>query len=500
MDSSLIDNNINTIDNTQRTADISTRNDSIYLNRKSKIKNLKRSIQQTMPESDNEKVNYKKFKTKVILKNSIILNNKKKVDKSESQYDSNKLSDDIELKTNEKINQETIADKNYRVLQKMEQRFPKRLGTIQSSHHESESPDIYETKTSVFNKLIYLYDNDVKKIKLVKQDTKRSRNKITLSNLNIESDNHLDDSQLKKIDEKIEDKKFNLIKKSIYFTLENIEDKLNSTTTTTRKSKDYFFFLKHMLKDKVCDMLFLKSDIEENMDFNQKSEELRLYGTFREHLLENNFNFHSPLIDKIIKKKYLHKEEEQEQELTNSFTLKVPPCLVSPSAKRDSLYRKKHSRFGRLTKILHPSDFGDANMIHYNKHLILDRDSDICNDNTDFIFDDSDESSLNYIKNNLNTMPEFHNSPGKLNNSVPRKSKIGFAMTSKPGANMLSSRRSIKIILNSKDVKKSNSEFLPYKKFNKKKADDLLQKQERISILDNKDFFNIIKVDPELDK
>jgi hypothetical protein len=73
-------------------------------------------------------------------------------------------------------------------------------------------------------------------------------------------------------------------------------------------------------------------------------------------------------------------------------------------------------------------------------------------------------------------------------------------MSLKAGENALAARKSIKLMLNTKDLKKCNSEFLPYKKFTKKKIDYTIHKEDKLSVLDNKKFFEIIKVDPRLDK
>ena len=179
---------------------------------------------------------------------------------------------------------------------------------------------------------------------------------------------------------------------------------MNSSATSTRKNKDYFFFLKHMLKDKVCDMLFLKNDENNDMELNMRSDEVIINEPFREHLKESNCDLYSQFIQNVTKCKYLEREEVIDKGV-DSPSLKIPPCLVSPNAKRDSLYNYRYSRFGRLTKLLHPSVFGDANLMHYNKNLILDKDGETYEENTDFIFEDSDESSLYCIKNNYTTMP-----------------------------------------------------------------------------------------------
>ena len=86
-----------------------------------------------------------------------------------------------------------------------------------------------------------------------------------------------------------------------------------------------------------------------------------------------------------------------------------------------------------------------------------------------------------------------------ITNIAARRTKASFALTLKPGENLFS-RKSIKIIINGNEFKKRNSEFLPYKKFAKKNQDDIPLNQEKISILGNKDFFNVIKMDPRLDE
>ncbi len=73
-------------------------------------------------------------------------------------------------------------------------------------------------------------------------------------------------------------------------------------------------------------------------------------------------------------------------------------------------------------------------------------------------------------------------------------------MTIKQNANLLNRRKSIKVIINGEHPKKRNSEFISFNKFLKKSIEiETPPTKTRISILDNEEFFNIIKMDPRLD-
>jgi hypothetical protein len=81
-----------------------------------------------------------------------------------------------------------------------------------------------------------------------------------------------------------------------------------------------------------------------------------------------------------------------------------------------------------------------------------------------------------------------------------RRSLHAIAMTRKEGVNLKSVRKSLKVIINGKVFKKRNSEFIN-KKFMKNSMEiETSPNKIKISVLNNQEFFNIIKVDPRLDK
>jgi hypothetical protein len=368
-----------------RTPDISTRNDSIIINMHYKAKILKKNITLIIPENEIDNNNFKKFKKHLNSKPSI-LKKIKTIKISESERESDKLSN---TENKNYISSYSKNEKNSKNLQKFETRDLNRLGTIHS-HNESEGPETYENR-NILNKLIYLYDNEANKIKILKQDLIKSRNRLNISNIIVDTDTQKDENIYEKIDEKIENRKYELIKKSLHYTLTNIENKLDNNTGR-KKTKDHFFFLRHMLKDKVCDLLFLKIDNDQDMSFNKQLDEAKINQPFREHILKNNFDQYSLLYDRIIMRQFLDREIDDRRETSPS--LKLPKCLVSPSAKRDSIYRCKIKNRKKMSVLMHPSHFGDANIIYYNRNLVYDRNLSLSDDNNTEIILKNDESSV----------------------------------------------------------------------------------------------------------
>ncbi len=162
-----------------------------------------------------------------------------------------------------------------------------------------------------------------------------------------------------------------------------------------------------MLKDKMSDILFENTDYEENMGYSVKLEEAKISEAFRQHLLQNNFDQHVVLVDKITKLKFLEREIDHDDDRRDarSPTVVIPKCPVSPSAKRDSLFRYKfNKKMRKISKIIHPSDFGDANIIYYNKNLVHDKNMSYSEgSNTDYIFDESSDSMYSIKLNANNT-------------------------------------------------------------------------------------------------
>jgi hypothetical protein len=76
-----------------------------------------------------------------------------------------------------------------------------------------------------------------------------------------------------------------------------------------------------------------------------------------------------------------------------------------------------------------------------------------------------------------------------------------FAKTIKHTSNFMNKRKTIKLLINGNNLKKRNSEFLSYG--NLFKNDSIMvspEKNIKLSVLDNKNFFRVSKIDPRLDE
>jgi hypothetical protein len=349
-------------------------------------------------------------------------------------------------------------------------------------------------KHSVLKNLLYLYDEEVNKIKL-NIDKKYSRNRTSLNELKKGIQNSVikindELSMLQSIDNNAKELKFNLIEKSIITVLGKIDDAMYRKRKAKKKDL-YYSFLKFGFKNTIksyIEKTVYKLNNEEKFQLPIKGVNYNIDLLFAYRINNIYYDMKEKLLCKVLKQDYTADDKPlityESTVETDNEDVRLTTTMDSPGAygkfirdnpKRRSLFSYMNFfKSNPFKNVPHPSQLGFSNLTFYNKNLKLDQQeiNKSLNSTRDMInrSDSSDESSTDYYptlnnkekssnqlfavspvnlaKQVKNTTMSF-NSQGKVN-MLPRKSLK--MLIYKPGANNPLHRKFSAMVVNSSNL------------------------------------------------
>jgi hypothetical protein len=265
----------------------------------------------------------------------------------------------------------------------------------ESIYQEPQAPAF---KQSVLQNLLYLYDDEVNKIKL-STDKKYSRNKTSLTELKKGMKNsviRLNDKELtmlQSIDNNAKELKFSLIQRSVISVLGMVDDVLYRRKKAKKRDVYYNFLkfgFKNTIRNYIEKTIYMVNEEEKfqpkmtgvnynigtllssrlNKVYYEINEKLLLKIIHQDYIGEDRLSTENNFIDSVV-----DSDNEAERCLTTTIDSRGHHGVyIRQQPKRKSLFSYRNFFKSHPCKnIPHPMQLGYTNLTFYNKHLKQDQ-------------------------------------------------------------------------------------------------------------------------------